>query len=146
MTTNLLPDLNMAKKILESTDSSLVAVRNSRIWRFRGQGIEPLYSLVMYHKADLTGAALADKVMGAAAAYLVLNTGIGAVYARTMSMRAKMLLDDKMIRVEAQQLVEVILNRAQSASCPMEILTANIQTPTAALEAIGEQLKKWTSG
>lgn len=140
---NVLSDLRSAQQIMAATGSSLVVVSKSRVWQRAGQGIRPLYELLADERPNLEGAALADKVMGSAAALLVLHAGITSVYAQVMSKRAQKLLLGNNVYVDCDLLVQQILNRSRTEFCPMEIITADLWVPAQAYQVIGCKLDEW---
>lgn len=138
-------DINRARNILANTSASLVVVRGSQTWQYFGRGIKPLYELLTIEGPKLKGGALADKVMGKAAALLTLHAGLASSYAKVMSRPAYNLLLANNINVTCDILVEHILNREQTGFCPMETLTANITDPDEAYRAVGEKLEQWAN-
>lgn len=138
-------DLNKARKVLEESSASLVVVHDHQTWQRFGRGIKPLYELLTEEGLRLKDGALADKVMGKAAALLILHAGIKSAYAKVISKPAYELLVDNNVLVTYDVIVEHILNRAQTGFCPMELLTSNITLPSEAYTIIGRQLQEWES-
>jgi hypothetical protein len=69
---------------------------------------------------------LFDKVIGLAAARLVVYSGIiAAIHTRLISQPAKQLLKENSIKIEADEIVANILRKDKSAVCPGEIIALN---------------------
>lgn len=89
------------------------------------RGIAPMLGF-MRDGRDLRGYSVADKIVGRAAAMLFVKAGIVSVYAATLSVGAKALLEHHGIPVEYSVLTEKIINRKGDGICPMEKAVANI--------------------
>lgn len=83
------------------------------------RGIAPMMDLIA-RGVDLSGYSVADKVVGKAAAFLFVKSGIAAVYAKTLSEGGKDVLDKNGIPVEFDVLTQKIINRDGTDICPME--------------------------
>ncbi|MDI6893013.1 MAG: biotin--[acetyl-CoA-carboxylase] ligase [Bacillota bacterium] len=68
--------------------------------------------------------ALADRVVGRAAAVLAAQAGVKAVWGRTMSAPARDLLMERGVYVEAEEVVAFVWGRRRGEMCPMEGLVA----------------------
>lgn len=94
---------------------------------------------------SLAGYSVADIVVGKAAALLFIKCGIKEVYAKTLSMAAKAVLEKFGIYYEYGTLTERIINRSGTDVCPMEktvLHTDNPEEAYALLKAKLEELKK----
>ena len=92
------------------------------------RGIAPMMTLIV-GGADLAGYSVADTVVGKAAALLFVKCGIKAVFAKTLSMQGKRILENYGIAYEYEVLAERIINRAGTDICPMEKAVANTDNP-----------------
>jgi len=90
-------------------------------------GLRPLFeSLDRY--AGKTGLILYDKVIGLAAAKLIVYTAIIAeVIAGVASVPAKKFLEDNNIVISARHVVPNIMTRDRSAVCPGEVIALNTE-------------------
>lgn len=84
----------------------------------------------------------ADRLIGRAAALLLLAAGVKAVYGEVMSEEAHHLLSDAGVRTEYGTLVPEILNRAGTAPCPMEKAAAAVTDPAEALPVLRQALQE----
>lgn len=117
----------LAAALREDPSLSCVAGKNGTIhYRRSGSGIDPLWQLT--READLRGYAVADKVVGKAAAVLLCKAGVKAVYGEIVSQSALEFMQLRNILVEYTQLVPYIANRTGSDKCPMEACVWNAQT------------------
>lgn len=99
---------------------SCVVVNSTEIHTFRQRGIEDLYDLHLYNARLLQGATVADRIVGIAAATLMLSGGVEFVYAEIISLPALRLLQDAGIKVSALQIVPMIENSDRTDWYPLE--------------------------
>lgn len=99
---------------------SCVVVNGAEIRTFKQHGIEDLYDLHLYNARLLQGSTIADKIVGIAAATLMLSGGVEIVYAEIISLPALKLLRDAGIKVSALQVVPMIENTDHTDWCPLE--------------------------
>lgn len=95
-------------------------------------GVRPLLGALQL----ISGAVVADRIIGRAAAFLAVYGGAAAVYGHIMSRPAMDVLREHNIPFEYGTEVSHILNRAGTGPCPMEALVLEISSPAAAYEAI----------
>lgn len=124
-------DLIRAKAVLADDDTlGCAAVRggdgdgagegtDSTVLTGSGRGVRPLL-LWLADGTRLDGFSAADRVVGKAAALLYAKLGATAVHARTMSEGGLEALRAHGIAVSYDDLVPMILNRAQTGMCPIE--------------------------
>lgn len=99
-------------------------IKNDEVTRvFKQRGVADLYDLIKNEPEFLSGASIADKVIGKAAASLMLLGGIKEIYADMISEPAIDLLTKNNIEVSFKNKVSYIKNRDQSGWCPLEELT-----------------------
>ena len=86
-------------------------IRKEEIRTFTQRGVADLYDLLNQHPVFLHGAQVADKVVGKAAAALMVLGGVREVYTDIISEPALAVLHKANIRVECVQIVSRIWNR-----------------------------------
>ena len=94
---------------------------------------------------DLEGYAVADKIVGKAAAMLFVKAGLSSVYAEVLSIPGKNYLEARGIPVAYGTLTERIINRDGNGLCPMEQTVLNIDDAEEgylALKAKSEELRR----
>lgn len=115
---------------LEQSNVSCIIRNGAEIREFFKPGVADLRELTQTDPDFLQGADIADKVVGKAAAALMINGGVAKVYARLISLPALALLQKYSVKVEYAQCVEYIINRSKTGICPLEKInlhTDNIQ-------------------
>ena len=135
------------KKILHEGGkghSLVVNTDTDEILIFDGRGISDLMRLLNTSPDTLKGAMLADKVVGKAAASLMILGGIKAVYADTISELALQLFASAAPKIDVTYYnkVEYIINRTQTGWCPMEWACKEATTPEECLVRIKDKLEE----
>ncbi len=138
-------DSERARAILtENRQLTCVLCCGEKIHTATARGIAPMMEL-MDRGEDLNGFAVADRVVGRAAAFLFVLAGIRSVYTTVISEPALEILQAYAIPCSYEQLVPHIINRTGNGLCPMETAVLKINDPEDALQAIREtqiRLKK----
>ncbi len=116
-------NIDIAKSVLEKESMSIVMVKNQEvIYKSKDSGIKPLLFAYQNNLEELEGVSVADKVIGKAAALLLIEGNIHDLYAELISDGALEVLRDTDVKVIYGERVEKILNRDQTDLCPMEKL------------------------
>lgn len=115
------------KKILDEGQHSLV-IWNGTVRTFDGRGISDLYKLRKDGAEFLKGVSVADKIVGKAAASLMMLGGIKELYADTISELALDLLKLSEINVTFGKKVPHVINRTKTGWCPMETACRDCRT------------------
>ncbi len=89
----------------------------------------------------LRGAFIADKVVGKAAAALMVLGGVRELFADVISHSALELLARYRVRVSYTVAVDHIINRTRTGWCPMEIRCRECTTADECLEQIEDFMK-----
>lgn len=101
---------------------SCVIENDPDIWMYREKGVSSLYDQMQQNPEFLKGARVADKVVGKAAAALIVKSGIQHVYADVISEPAIKFLEQRNIGIEYGNRVPQILNMSNTDICPLEKL------------------------
>lgn len=110
---------------LHAEDCSLVVCsRSGEVTTYRQKGVRDLVWLLDNEPERLQGAVIADKVIGKAAAGLLVRAGVAEAYADVMSRAALPLLDEAGIAHEQGALVERIVIPQGDSRCPLEQIVA----------------------
>ncbi len=133
---------DIKKMLQESKHSLVVKAETEEIFTFDGRGVRDLLQLLGNTPDTLKGALLADKVVGKAAASLMILGQVKAVYAETISEPALELFATSApsINITYHNKVEYIINRTNTGWCPMELATKEAKTPEECLEKIKTKL------
>lgn len=114
-------DIIKAKKILPG--HSLVLCKNEELIISDKKGISAIADFII-SKKSLCGFSAADKVIGKAAAILFIKAEIKEVFAETLSVAGKEILEKHNIAVSYNTLTENISNFNKTDICPMEKLVS----------------------
>ena len=117
--------------LLRQGGYSCVFCDRDRVLTDRRRGIAPILERIEAGES-LCGMAVADKIIGKAAAMLLLCGGAQSVYGEVMSESAKALLEEAGVEVTYGTLVKAIRNRTDTDICPMEKAVAALETPAEA--------------
>ena len=114
-------------EILNTTSSSLVVEKNGEITTYNKKGVRDLIWLLDNEPERLCEAQIADKVVGKAAAGLMVQGRIREVYAEVMSQKAFPLFEEAGIPYTYGTLVEHII-APEDGRCPLEKIVAHAST------------------
>lgn len=135
--------LNTAKTLLKTRNFTLVAISSDdKVFTSFDRGVKPLLHLLENEKDFLKGASVADKVIGKAAALLMVLGGIKEVHTNVISDPAVEVFEKHRIPYFYEEKVKRIINRKGDGLCPMETLCIDVEEPQEAFEKIKEWLKK----
>lgn len=84
------------------------------------KGIAPMMEILSTNPQFLEGASVADRVIGKAAAFLLVKGKIAHLYAEIISNHAAEVLNNHRIPFEYKKMVPYIINRNQDGMCPFE--------------------------
>lgn len=114
-------------EILRREKCSLVVKNHGIVTTYSKPGVRDLEHLLDHDPEMLQGATIADKVIGKAAAAMVVVGGVKELYAEVMSKRAIPFLDDAGIAYSYGTLVATI--KEEGDRCQLEKITAPATTP-----------------
>ena len=110
-------DLALAKSRLNG--HTLCLVKGESCITSDKNGIAPMMDL-LETGVDVSGYCAADLVVGKASAMLFVKGRVKEVFAKTLSLSGKCILEAHGIKYEYETLAEKIINRAGTDICPME--------------------------
>lgn len=134
--------LERAKTLLSSTDSTIAVVLVDDIFTSQERGVKPLLHLLSEKKGFLKGASVADKVIGKAAALLMVLGEIKEVHTLVISEPAIKVFEKYNIPCFYDKKVDRIVNRTGDGLCPMESLCLDVEEPKEAFTKIKEKVQK----
>lgn len=136
-----------AIELLKSTGYSCIIVKSGRVVAaLSGLGVKPIISTLDRYPQMLEGAQVADKVIGKAAAMLLVKAQAAEVYGEIMSQSAVGYLKAHNIPHSYGELVALIQNRSMDGSCPLEQAVAPIDGLDAGIEAIRQTIARLMAG
>lgn len=113
-------DLRLARDELRARNASVVAVREGAVRGVaHGDGLGPLLQL-LDQGSVAPGCAVADRILGLAAAKLMAAAGVAAVWSPLGSATAADWLTRAGVRWEMERQVPRILRRDGQGECPLE--------------------------
>lgn len=131
-----------AKRMIKEGQASCVIIKNNKIIRTEiGQSIAPLISIYESEPEILKDAFVVDKVIGKAAAMMIVLGGANRAYGEIMSAAACNYLAERGCRAEYGERIEIVVNRSGDGMCPLENSVLDIDDP----ETGYHQLKKTIS-
>lgn len=132
--------LEQAKKSLTESSATFVMIRGGKTFSSERRGVAPILDLLREDPDALEDGVVADKVIGKAAALLLMYGRIKALYTKVISSHALNVLKDSGIEVVYDKLVPYVINRDGTDMCPMEKLVLEIGSPEEAFEALDKKI------
>jgi putative heme degradation protein len=130
-------DLNLAKQRLIQKNLSLVIAKNSRVlFETESHGISGLLKAIKQLQDNMAGSSVADRIVGQAAALLLVYSGVIAVFAVTASDGGIEVLKNNHVFHEFGRRVPRILDSKRVDVCPFERLVAKFSDPKQAYEEL----------
>lgn len=114
--------------ILHSEGCSCVIYNRDAVTLCYERGVKDLLRILKTDAATLSGAMIADKVIGKGAAAIIILGGVKSVYADVISKPALELLSTVSVCVKYKDCVPNIINRSGAGICPMEKLCSDCKT------------------
>ncbi len=127
-------DIELAKRALSCENATLAIVKDGMVQCFVERGIAPLTVQLKKDRSALCGFSVADKVIGKAAALLMVYGRVKCVYAAVASAPALEVFHKYGIEIECGRVVARIENRTKTGLCPMESKAMPLSTPEEAIK------------
>lgn len=135
--------LERAKTALHEHHSTCaILTKDGRLLESALAGVAPLTDWLQKEPELLRGASVADRVVGKAAALLMLCGGVREVYADVISEHAAICLGGSCVPFYEGERVPYIINRARTGMCPMEKLCLDTNLPREAYRRILKKLEE----
>lgn len=133
-------DLSSLVSLLHTPDAGYTLVVDpadgSGPLTFTRRGVSDLLHLLDNSPATLSGASVADKVVGRAAAALMILGKVARLHTDVISSHALSLFADYDIEVTYDTVTDHVINRAGTGWCPLESRCRDLATPAECLGAI----------
>ena len=130
-----------ATELLHKGGYSLV-IASHGMHTYTGRGVSDLYHLVSTGDKILENAVVADKIIGKAAASLMILGNVKEVHADIISSPAIKMLQSANIKLSYGEKTETIRNKDKTGECPMEILCKDCHTAEECFEKLKTKLEK----
>ncbi len=135
MTINDLKDL-----LLKDFNTIVIYKSDASIVVSKDRGVAPLMNLLKEDNSQLKDSVVVDKVIGKAAALLMVYAGVKEVYTPVISSPALKVFKNYNIIIHYDKEVERIVNRKGDGLCPMETLCLDVENPDEAYAKILERI------
>lgn len=129
-------DSMLAKRLLREKNAACAVVKEGAAELSYQAGIRPLLDWLEQKPDFLRGACVADRVVGKAAAMLMLAGGVREIYAGVVSHYALECLAQHGVLCFYEEKVVSIRNRAGTGMCPMEECCLAMDDPDEAHAAL----------
>lgn len=130
--------LEKAKDTLHNGGFSIVVLNQNNEYVSSESGISALLLLLKDKPDMLRGASIADKVVGKAAAMLMVYGCVAEVYAGIVSRHAMSVFERAGLTLHYDRLVPHIINRAGTGICPMEKKVLLMDDPAECFKALSD--------
>ena len=117
-------------------------IENDEVRTFTRRGVADIHHLLKNEPDFLKGASVADKVVGKAAAALMVLGGVKQLYTDVISSPALNLLTNAGVNVAFIEEVPLIRNRDNTDWCPLEKVCYEEQSPEKLLPLIDQFIAK----
>ena len=130
-------NINDLKEILLKENHTIVIYKNdASVFVSDDRGVAPLMKLLKEDKSQLIDSIVVDKVIGKAAALLMVFAGVKEVFTPTISSPAVEVFKNHDIKITFDTEVDRIINRKGDGLCPMETLCLDTDNPEEAFHRI----------
>jgi len=140
---HILAGLTTAQERIKTGQATCILIRDEVITgEASGIGVKPILQFLENEPDTLKGAAVADKVIGKAAAMLLVLGGVQYVYGQLMSISGQEYLKKQNIPFSYGTLVDKISSRDGTGVCPLEQSVMDIDDPQEGYDAIKKTIAK----
>jgi len=138
-------DLQLAKNELQAKDVSCVVCKNGTLISSQEHGIKPIVCWLAQEETFFQNACVADKIIGKAAALLLVYGGVQRIFATVISEPAVQVLEENKVAYLFEKRVPYIINRDGTDMCPMEKRVLAVSSPKQAYEMFHELILNTTN-
>jgi hypothetical protein len=139
--------VNPLDKYIERLDESglslMVYNGNEVIFQSSSKGVRPYLEVINTLGERLKGTLIVDKIVGRAAALLLLYTGAVEVHAGVINPGGRKLLEDAGVRLFYEKEIDHIKTVDGRIYCPFESMVQGIDDPVRAYKAIVEKMESF---
>ena len=115
--------------LLKENHTIVIYKRDASVIVSNDRGVAPLMKLLNEDSEQLRDSMVADKVIGKAAALLMVHAGVKEVYTPTISKPAVDVFENYNVKISYDKIVDRIINRKGDGLCPLETLCLEIDHP-----------------
>lgn len=134
-------DLELARKIISTTDYSFVVISCGKIWKQkRGEGVGPIMETIEEMGENIYDSVIGSKILGKASALLCRYAKAQAVYSPQGTKTGIALLIMGGIPCQVDQLIPSITNKEGNGLYPFEKMLKNVTSPEEAYKILKEKV------
>lgn len=135
-----------ACRMIAAETASFIVIRNGKIVHSaEGRGVKPVMQVLDGNPDILKGATVVDKIIGKAAALLLVLGGVNRVHGVVMSASGFEYLQKTGISVSYTTKIDVVSDRTGTGICPLELSVQNVESPQMAYAKLKETIRKLMS-
>lgn len=136
--------IDEARKLILTNQAECVLISGGEIFaQTKGMGVSPLLTIYEKMPEEMENGIVVDKVIGRAAAAIIINGKAKRVYALLISEDGKEFLETHGIEVEYDKIVPRILNKNRDGLCPLEASVLGEEDSTKALEKLKAKIESF---
>ena len=137
----IVKDLELAREVLSTTDSSIVVISYGKIWKKKkGEGIKPILEVIEEMGEDIHGSVIGDRFLGRASALLCRYVKAQGVYSPQGTKTGIALLIMGGVPCQVGELIPQIMNRNGDGLCPFEKMLKDVGSPDEAYKILKEKV------
>lgn len=133
-------DQEKIKQLIKNGLSLRIEKDDRIIYQSSEAMLKPLLFCLQQYREEMAGATVIDKIVGLAAAYLCIIAKVKRVLTPLASVPAHQALQQYGIELVSLRLVAQIMNRDNSAPCPMEQLALSCSSPEEFISALNQRI------
>jgi len=134
-------DLELAREVLSTTDSSIVVISYGKIWKKKkGDGIKPILEVIEEMGEDIHGSVIGDRILGRASALLCRYAKAQGVYSPQGTKTGIALMIMGGVPCQVDELIPQIMNRNGDGLCPFEKMLKDVDTPEEAYKILKDKV------
>ena len=135
------PLLSQALRLINTKKKSFVIIKDGLVTHTDdGHGVAPLLAVYQNEPQKINNAFVTDKIIGKAAAVILVAGGAERAYGIVMSAAGREYLESHHIITEYGRLIEFMSNRDGSGVCPFENAVLGINDPQEGIAAINKTI------
>lgn len=133
-------DIDTVRNLVDGGECTFAAVKRGVLLRDSGIGVKPIIERMREDRKCFKGFCAADKVIGKAAALLLVLSGVKFAYGSLMSRSAQRVFKEHGIPFAFGVETEYIKNRDHTDMCPLEKAVRDTADPNEAYALIEDKI------
>lgn len=135
--------LDSAREKIKSNKASCIVIKNDKIeYEVDGRGVMPLRKAYEEHPGLLEDAFVVDKIIGKAAAVIIILGGAKKAHGLIMSHAARDYLTEYGVEISFDVCVDIITGMDGTGICPIEKSVLDIADPKEAYQSMTERISE----